>query len=153
MTHPRYEIIETTPEHIRLLGASLRAGDRHEITCMGLSPTKALWRSYRHSIMRRTAFVDGEIAACWGLGGGLLDEIGQPWLMTAPPIERVKMSFAREARHELHGMLDLFPRLEGYVQASYGQACGFLRFLGFTLSDPVEIGPDKSLFHPYRMER
>lgn len=148
-----YTITDTTPEHIRLLGDSLRAGDRHEITCMGLSPRKALWRSYRQSIRRRTGIVDGQIAACWGLGGGFLDDVGQPWLMTSPAIEKIKMSFAREARAEVHSMLEIYPRLEGYVAASYGQACGFLRFLGFELGNPIEIGAGRELFYMYRMER
>lgn len=148
-----YTITDTTPDHIRLLSGSLRAGDHHEITCAGLSPRKALWRSYRQSIVRRTGIVDGQIAACWGLGGETLSDVGQPWLLTSPAIERIKMSFAKEARKEVRAMLDLYPRLEGYVAASYGQACGFLRFLGFELGNPIEVGPNRELFYMYRMER
>lgn len=149
----RYEIVDTTPEHIRILSNTLRLGDRHEITCAGLSPRKALWRSYRQSIMRRTAIIDGAVGACWGLGGECLGEVGQPWLMTSPAIETIPITFVREARNELSLMLDMYPKLEGYVAASYSQACGFLRFLGFKLCDPIEIGPDRELFYAYRMER
>lgn len=148
-----YQIIDTVPGHIHALSESLRAGDRHEITCAGLSPRKALWRSYKGSIIRRTAIIDGEVGACWGIGGGFMGPTGQPWLMTSAAVEKVPISFAREARKEVRAMLDLFPKLEGYVTASYGQACGFLRFLGFTLSNPVEVGPDRELFYTYRMER
>lgn len=153
MTASTYQILETTPEHIRLLSNSLRAGDWHEITCVGLTPRKALWRSFRGSIMRRTAIIDGSVGACWGLGGECLGDTGQPWLMTAPVIEKVPISFAKEARKEMGQMLDIFPKLQGYVAVSYSQACGFLKFLGFELTGPFEIGPKRELFYSYRIER
>jgi len=43
--------------------------------------------------------------------------------------------------------------LSNYVDASYRQACKLLEVIGFRLSDPVPIGPQRALFHEFRMER
>jgi hypothetical protein len=45
--------------------------------------------SFRHSfIPPKAVFVDGEIAAIWGMGGAILSDTGAPRLITAPAIER-----------------------------------------------------------------
>ncbi len=148
-----YEIVECTPSHIREIGPRLRAGDAREITCLGLSVRSVLWQTYRHGLMRRAVLVDGTIAAVWGVGGSALGGIGNPWLLTAPEIERIKVSFVREARAEIAEMTRVFPKLENYVAAEYVKACRFLELLGFSLDAPFPHGPNAALFRRFRMER
>jgi hypothetical protein len=148
-----YQIIEATPAHVLALRDRLRADDREEITCVGGTPARALWRSYRGSVIRRTFMVDGEIAAIGGCGGSVLAGIGQPWLLTAPEVERVPVAMVREGRAEIRKMLELFPRLENIVAAKYGRACKWLGLLGFELGAPFAVGPQRAMFRQFWMER
>ncbi len=120
---------------------------------MGVTPEYALEVSLRGSLIAKTAFVDGEIAAMYGVGGVALSAVGEPWLLTAPVIERIPVSFVKECRRGLVTWLDIFPRLEGYVDASYGKACGLLAMLGFTLSEPIPLGPQAAPFRRYERSR
>lgn len=149
----RYEIIPAESKHIALLKERLRVNDAAEITGAGLSVQKALWRSYRGSIVAKTALVDGRVAAMWGCGGLALGKIGEPWLLTSSDVEALSLDFARETRKEVAAMLEMFPRLQGVVAADYKQACAFLRFLGFRLSEPFPYGPLGKPFRRYEMER
>lgn len=148
-----YRIEEARPEHVRLLAPVMRADDVAELDAMGVSARRGLWRSWRVALIRRAAFVDDEIACIWGVGGSPLGQTGCPWLLTGPAVERASLAFVREARHEVASMLRLFPVLANYVPARYRRAVGFLALLGFTLADPVPMGPRGELFHPFEMRR
>lgn len=135
------------------LAANLRANDHAEVTGLGLDPRAAIRTSYRNAILRRTAFVDGEIAAMWGLGGNMLSDIGAPWLMTAPVCERVPVAFVKVGRCHLAEMLLHRQRLSNVVAASYHQAIRFLEVLGFNLDPPQRLSPDGPPFHRFWRER
>ncbi|WP_439392326.1 hypothetical protein ACRQ5Q_22280 [Bradyrhizobium sp. PMVTL-01] len=135
------------------LAANLRAEDAAEVEALGLDATIAIRRSYRDAILRRSYYVDGELAAMSGLCGALLADIGEPYLMTTPVAERAKVSFIRCARQAVGEMLLYRVRLEGHVAASYTRACRLLDVLGFTLSEPRPFGPKGALFRTYTMVR
>lgn len=135
------------------LAADLRAGDAAEITGLDLDPVAVIRGSYRSAIWRRTAVVDGRIAAMWGLGGALLDDEGAPWLLTTPAAERVPVTFVRLARANVAEMLRDRRRLSNVVASSYRQACRLLEVLGFTLDAPRPMGPRGLLYQRFWMAR
>lgn len=128
-----YMIVDAEAEHVKMLCASLRSDDLDEISRFGVSPRRGLWRSFRVSLLRRAAFVDGEIAAMWGVGGTVLGSEGIVWLMTSDAIERAPFAFVREARSEVATMLQIWPRLVGMVSPDYARAVKFLSLLGFSI--------------------
>lgn len=146
-------IVVAEPAHIRLLSTRLRVEDQAEVEAAGMDARKALWRSFRQATLARTAFVDGEIAAMWGIGGCPLGTLGRPWLLTAPPIEHVKVAFIRESRYEVREMLTLFPELRGFVDARYQRAVRLLQVLGFSISEPFPFGPYDVPFKQYSLRR
>lgn len=149
-----YSIVPAEPQHLRQLCAALRAEDRYELTCLGFKPMVALRRSFRGALFRRTAFVDGAIAAMWGVQGCALGGVGQPWLLTTEAIERAPGSaFLREARREIAAMLDVYDRLENFVVADYARAWRFMQLLGFSVSMPVPYGPRGTLHRLITLER
>lgn len=149
----RYLIVPSTREHALMLRGKLREWDRFEVTCAGLSVAKAVWRAFSSSVFSDTAFVDGEIAAMFGCAGTPLSGIGTPWLLTTPAVERAPVAVVKEGRKCVERMLTLFPKLSGYTAAEYSQACGLLRLLGFTLSEPFPFGPDGVPFVKYSLKR
>ncbi len=150
---PKVEIIAAEIGHVYRLAKNLRDLDRREFTCAGLDPRRALRKAFRDSIIARTGFVDGEIAAMFGVGGTIMGGEGRIWLLTTPAVERVPVTFVREARRELDRLLPLFPVLHGVVQTSYHQAVAFLILLGFSLGEAFRLGPDGALFQRFFMVR
>lgn len=138
---------------IRALGTMMRADDAAEAAGLGLNPRRALWRTYRSSLWSKTAIIDGEVGACFGMAGGMFSTTGQPWLVTAPAVERVPISFVKEARKEIARMLTVRSRLENTVAADYHRAIRFLRVLGFMVYDPEPVSGTGALFCRYVMER
>lgn len=135
------------------LASGLRAGDRAEVEALGVSPQIGIRRSFRQAILRKTYFVDGEIAAMSGLCGAMLSDIGEPYLMTTPAAAKMPVTFVRMARHAIGEMLAHRARLEGYVAAEYRGAVRLLEVLGFSLGEPTAIGPHGALFRSFTLMR
>lgn len=150
---PRVLIVPSQIGDVYRVADNLRSEDKAEITGLGFDPRDALRRSYRHGIIRRTAFVDGEIAAMWGLGGAMLSNEGVPWLLTTPAAARVPVSFLRVGRAQLDEMLQHRSHLSNVVQASYTGACRFLQVLGFHLDPPEPLGPHGVPFRRFWIKR
>jgi hypothetical protein len=144
-------LTDCRPEHLRAI--RLRAEDEYEVNCLGMTAAEALWRSYRGSVLRRAATLDGRVAAVWGVGGSSLGLWGEPWLLTAAEVERVPVTMVRVARQELHAATEIFPLLQNYVAAEYRRAVRFVELLGFALDAPVPMGPSGIPFRRFWMER
>lgn len=134
------------------LAQTLRDADRCECEAYGITPAKGLRRSFYASAWRRTALIDGNIAAMWGICGTAIGHTAQAWLMTAPVIERLPLAFIREARREARSMLDHHDRVEGTVDVNYQAAQRFLGLIGFTV-EPEFVTCPTGRFHPFSMER
>ncbi len=138
---PQVEIVLSTAAHMRELKDSLREKDRQEIEAFGFSSSKGLWRSYKQGLRNRTAFIDGKVAAMWGVGGVYMGSVGQPWLLTSPEVYKISpLRFARLYQKEVLHMLELFPRLMNYVSADYDEAVRLLSITGFEIGPIVKFG-------------
>jgi hypothetical protein len=154
---PCIKIVPAELPHLRAMEADMRDADRLEVTGLGVSVRKALWRAYRNSPVCKTAFVDGTVAAMWGVcvgmrgGVSLLGATGIPWLHTTAAVEKVPVSFARIGKAELAAMLALYPRLENFVAAEYVGAIRFLTLLGFTIDEAKAVGVDGARYHRFHL--
>lgn len=146
-------IVTTEPKHIRELAGNLRDQDREEIIAFGMTPHKALWRSYRQAMMSRTALVDDAVAAVWGVSGCPFGKVGRIWLLTSPASERVKTAFVREGKAEITDMLAIYDELRGYVDARYYRAIRLLDVLGFAISGAFPFGPLGAPFRQFTIRR
>ena len=143
---PRCVIRDADRDDVLAFQTKLRPEDEAEILGLGVSVRKALWRGYRNSVRCRVAYIDGEPAAIWGVcvnlqpGQGPLSNQGVPWLHTTAAVERLPVTFLREARREVAAMQRLYPHLENHVAANYSRAVRFLHLLGFTVDPPQPVG-------------
>lgn len=116
----------------------MRENDKKEARALGLIPHHALFYAYKHACFRRTALVDGKVAAMWGVVGTPLGLVGQPYLITGTECDKVSpLAFARIYINELGAMARIFPILENYVDNDYHEAIGMLEIAGFDVSKPV----------------
>lgn len=150
----KIEIVETTSAHIRELGKNLRPGDREEIEAYGFPTNHALWRTFKGGIMRKTAFVNRELAACWGCGGVPMGGEGRPWLLTTPVVHNISpLRFVRIYQDQVFRMLEIFPKLVNYCDARYDEAMRLLEIIGFKIGEPEPFGTKGLLFRRFELER
>lgn len=135
MANPDIVIEETKPWHLRELADSMHGLTAELPIRLGLTPKKALWMSYRKSLGCKTAFINGKIAAVWGISGVLFGEIGRPWLIMAPAADEYPFKVAFIYRQELKKMQELFPVLEDFVEESNEQAIRLMKLMGFKLEE------------------
>lgn len=147
----KVQIVNSTAKHSRQLGQTLRAADKKEAERLGLDPTKAVFHAYHGAVYRKTALVNGEVAAMWGVVGTPLGTLGRPYLITGEAVEKISpYKFARIYMNEVQQMKKLFPVLENYVDASYTGAVRMLKLAGFQLGRLFNLG--NSQFYVFTMK-
>lgn len=145
----KVQIVVSNLHHVVELSKTMNQADRDEITSLGMSPKKALFYSYKYSLLRRTALVDGGVAAMWGVFGVPMGVTGQPYLLTSPLVKNLEVKeFVRIYKNEVQQMKKLFPVLENYVDASYQGAVRMLKIAGFSLESVTLNGKS---FYKFRM--
>jgi hypothetical protein len=132
-------IVTSTLDHVKELSDTMREADKNELSKLGMQPHKALFYSFKFSLLRKTALIDDKVAAMWGVYGVPTGMTGQPYLLTSPLAESVSpLKFAKIYINEVNQMKKLFPVLQNYVDASYTGAIRMLRIAGFDL-EPVTL--------------
>ena len=96
-------------------------------------------KAFRSSTLCWSAFLDGKIVALFGCAPGFVPGMGTPWLVTAPEIESVKLRFIRQSRGYVREMLDRYPVLSAYAYRGNKPLLGWMRGMGFELSDVSEM--------------
>jgi len=136
-------------DDVEKLSKTMRDKDRKEAEALGMSAEKALYLTFKHGLLRRTAFIDGEVVAMWGVTGTPFSLVGRPYLITGTSSKKISsLEFCRIYKKEVEVMNHLFPILENYVDANYKEAVRLLRMTGFDLS-PEKINDND--FYKFRM--
>lgn len=146
----RIEIISANLSHVQELGRTMNREHILEYEGIGQKSHRALWRSWKRAVIRKTAIVDGEVGAIWGVGGSFIGLIGYPFLVTSPKAREVNPhEFASIYRTEVRKMLELFPILENWVDNTYIGAIKLLKLSEFSLDEPIPIGKMKRLYRRF----
>ncbi len=111
----------------------------------GITPYKSLFRAYKRSLFCKTAFMEGEIVAIWGIMGTYLGNVGYPWSHLLPKTEKFPFKLIFRYRKELNEMLKLFPILRDAVDIHHKQTLRTLKIMGFEFSDPMPFGKNGDL--------
>lgn len=139
--------------HAKDLSETLREGDKEEARALGHDPKKATFFAFRHGVLRKTALVNGRVAAMWGVCGSFLGLSGQPYLITGNECDNVSPhAFAKIYRKEVLLMQEAFPVLENYVDYRYEGAIRMLRLAGFRVTGPYPMEPHGMMFLKFRRE-
>lgn len=150
MTNPEIIVIDTISAHIREMSSAMHAETAETARKLGMEPHKALWHSYRKSLICRSIFIDGKIAAIFGIGGVMLGEVGQPFLVMTPEVDEYPMRVAFAYKRELRKMAEMFPVLEDYIDETNEKGIGMLKLMGFKISkNKIPLG-DAVLLHAER---
>lgn len=143
------DIVPARASHLRQIAAVMRRADQEEvIAATGRSPLSALSASYRKSAICMVALVDGKAEVIFGAGDlSILTRLGAPWLLGSDAIERHRVEFLRQSVHWRGQLLRRYDVLRNVVHCQNKVSIRWLRWLGFTFSEPFKIrGHDFMMF-------
>lgn len=128
----KVEIVDSQFKHINELCSDLREKDRIEVEKFGFRPFVVLRHSFKNAVYKKTALIEGRVAAMWGVTGSVLSELGHPFLLTANSVGTIPAkTFVTIYLQELSNFLHIYPELENYVDETYSESVKLLRMTGF----------------------
>lgn len=141
MAH-RYEIVPATIKHAKQMAPRLRDSDIEEIWAAGmLLPEQALRSGVACSTHCWTGTVDGEPACMFGVvPASMMSGIGVPWMLGTDLVEEHATAFLRRNKRYVKHMLTAYNHLVNYVDDRNVKAIAWLKWLGFTMSEPQPFG-------------
>jgi hypothetical protein len=142
MTAPRIEIGEARLHHCGQMARSLRAPTREGMAALGFQTHRELRKCVEASSEPRAAFVDGKLAAMWGMSGSLLDPEGYVWLAVNDVATQYPVRLVREAMRGVDGFLKSKQILWTRILGSDAASQRFARRLGFFTTHPLPMDPN-----------
>lgn len=152
---PLVQIMRTTAAHVGELSATMRQADAREVWAAGRhTPEQAVKLSVLASRKAMSGLVDGKVACIFGIASPtLLSDVGQPWLLGSDLVEQHAKRFLRLSRGWFEQQKGQYFALANLVDARNDKAIRWLKWLGFSLDEPVLFGPDQLPFRPFHWRR
>lgn len=124
--------------HIRRIARLMREADRNEVAALGRDPFGALTLSLRKSKRAWTIIADGQPIGMFGVGDvNILAEVGSPWMLGTPEIERHVMTFLRNCPYWVGQLLEGYTVLRNCVDDRNRLSIRWLKWLGFEVGERV----------------
>lgn len=146
------EIVAAEQYHIPRILAGIREADRDELFALyRQTPAEVLGASFRLSQMAWTGLVDGVPVCMFGVVK-VDGDVGRPWMIGTADLDRYAMIFLRRCREQVEAMQRSFTHLENFVDVRNQKAIDWLRWLGFSFSEPEPMGPFSLPFYRFVRE-
>ena len=152
---PVVTIVPAGMDHIASIAARMREADRTEVWASSRStPHNSLMISLQNSRWAMTALVDGQPEVMWGVADlNILTGTGAPWLLGTDAVEANYRLFLRHSLQWKEKLSEQYQVLMNFVHDENEVSKRWLKWLGFTLSEPFELGLDGELFRMFEMRR
>jgi hypothetical protein len=139
----------TLPADVHYVADHLRAEDKRELeTATGRTAHEAVFASWATSDMTWVAHIDGQPGVIFGVGAG-----GVIWLVGTDAIGPAARPVLRMARPIVASLLNHYGRLHNRADIRNTTHLRWLRLLGFTFDDVIQInGQPFQRFHMTREE-
>jgi hypothetical protein len=150
----RGTIVAARERHIPAIAVNVRPEDRAELWAAGcIGPAEAMEKSLARSSCAWTGFVEGVPVAMFGVcPGSIITGTGIPWMIGTNLLDRHARTLMVRSKRHIQRMAQGFDRLENYVDSRNVKAVRWLAWLGFTILDPVPMGPFGVPFHRFIMK-
>lgn len=149
------EFVPPTDELVRSIAADMRPADVAEVWAASHStPLQALMKGWRESDYVTVATCEGQPLVMFGLvKRGILSSAGVPWMLGAQVSLKHRREFLNRSPAVIDEMLTICPNLYNMVHSKNRDSIRWLKWLGFTIDDPVVHGREGELFHKFHMQR
>lgn len=133
-------MLPATEDDVRELAPWLRAEDRAEVLALGCDPVDGLLQSLSGSCEAWTYRDDERIICMAGVAPlSLIGRTGVPWLLGSDLVPAHRRAFMLETRRMVARWLGMFSVLRNTVDCRHEAALRWLRWLGFSLSEPFSL--------------
>jgi hypothetical protein len=131
----------------------MREADKVEVMAScGRSPVDALYESVYGSTRCWTGMVDDKPAFIFGVAPlSLMGGVGSPWLLGTDKVLEVKREFLENSKPYVAEMWLLFPTLKNFVDVRNKVSIRWLKWIGFSMLEPIPYGINGELFHPFEL--
>ena len=150
------KFVRPTVEMVESIAADMRQADAEEVWASNHhSPLESMMKGLKLSDVSTVAIDDtGEPLVMIGLvKRDMLTGSGVVWMLGANKAMKHKKEFFRQTKPIINEMLTICPRLCNMVHNKNTNSILWLKWLGFTIEDPIPHGPDDELFHRFHLER
>lgn len=147
------EVHFATVEAAKAVAARLRYADWHEAhAATGISPEAAIVRSVRLASDAFYFTIHGQPACIVGVSPiSFVEGRGCIWMVGTDMLDGRKRLFMEYSRLVLNHFKKQYRILENHVDARYGAAIRWLKWLGFEMEDAAPFGPFGVPFHRFEM--
>ena len=147
--------VKPTVGLVESIAADMRQADAEEVWASNHhTPLESMMKGWELSDVSTIALNDkGEPLVMIGLvKRDVLTGSGVVWMLGANRSMNHKKEFFRQTKAIIDEMLTICPRLCNMVHSKNTNSIIWLRWLGFTIGDPIPHGPDNELFHRFHLE-
>lgn len=150
--------VEVLPIHAFELEHNMRPDDQAEVLAScGYNPHDALDEAISSSDFCRTLLHPAGVLGIYGtapLYESVLDDPrGIVWMLTSNLVNHHRRDFMLATRYYLPELLERYPTLVNFVDERYKAAHRWLKWLGFTIGEPVPFGLEGQPFRPFIKRR
>ena len=151
----KIRVEEAGPIHAILMAPVARDEDRAEFLATdGLETADSLLRCLELSTDAWAAYIEDDLVGLFGvMPRSVLSSEGVPWFISSKYITEHPIIFLRACRKYVKIMLGKYASLESFVDARYGKAIQWLRWMGFEVHEPEPFGILNLPFHKFNMRR
>lgn len=136
---PRIETAEAKLHHCGQISRAVRSPQLAGAGALGLDAHRELRRCFEASCIRQSYFIDGKLAAMWGLTGTLSDPEGHVWLALNNVATQYPFRVAREAVRSLRGIFPYKHRLTTTIVGMDWASRDFAERMGFHVVHPLPL--------------
>lgn len=109
--------------------------DHQKVSALiGPNPHYLLRQCMAQSLYRRAAFIDGKLAALWGVTGSIMSPFGYVWLCLTEEAARRPILVLREARRQIEEIMKIKTVLVTDIMGDDVAAIRLATYLGFSAS-------------------
>lgn len=148
--------VSPTTEMVEVIARDMREADKVEVWASNHHlPLESLMKGWQLSDFTSVALSDeGEPLVMLGLvKRDILTGSGVVWMLGTNESMKHKKEFLKQTKQVIDEMLTICPRLCNMVHSKNKSSISWLKWLGFTIDEPVPYGPDNELFHRFHLER
>lgn len=147
--------VKPTDELVRMVADTMRQADADEVNAShGHTPLQSLQSGLRVSDFAVVVMINGDPVAIFGLSKcNPITGSGVPWLLSSESALEHKREFLIQSPKVIKQMLQICPYLFNFVHTDNRTSIRWLRWLGFTIEDPVPFGKKRELFHRFHLKK
>ena len=145
MNHSVYLDRELDMADVLAVANGMRQSDKDEIWAShNAEPLEALLVSLESSVHTWVVRMGEKAVGIFGVAG--TGEVGSPWLLGTDELSRYQSRFLRGTRECLDWLLTQYSMLENYVDQRNTISIKWLKWCGYTISEPAPYGVEQQLF-------